>query len=114
MQKEYNCNPEDLICCVGPHIKKCHFEVEQDIRDMFYNKFKKLQDINNIIVYNKENKKYYMDTFEINRQLLINAGLKEENIIDSKICTVCNNNVCHSFRAEKELSGRAISLMLLK
>ena len=114
MQKEYGCMPKDIICCIGPHIRKCHFEVEQDVREMFFEKFKDLENINDIITYDSAKQKYYIDTLEINRQILLEAGLKEENIIDSKICTVCNSDVFHSYRAERDLSGRAISLISMK
>ena len=113
MIEEYNCNPEEIICCIGPHIRKCHFEVDEDVKDLLYNKFKYLENIEEIISYNKENKKYYIDTARINKQTLLNIGLKEENIIDSNICTVCNSDICHSFRAEKELSGRAVTIIEL-
>ena len=111
---EYDCKPEDIICCIGPHIRKCHFEVDKDVRDLFYNKFKDLKCIDEVIEYNKKNNKYYIDTSTINKQTLLNAGLKEENIIDSNICTVCNSDICHSFRAEKDLSGRAVTIIYLK
>lgn len=114
MMSEYECKPKDIICCIGPHIRKCHFEVDEDVKDLFYNKFKDLKDIEEIINYNKENKKYYIDTARINKQTLLNTGLKEENIIESNICTVCNSDICHSFRAEKDLSGRAVTIIYLK
>lgn len=114
MQKEYGCNSEDVICCIGPHIRKCHFEVDKDVRDLFYNEFKDLEQIEEIITYNEEKDKYYIDTLKINKQMLLNIGLKEENIIDSNICTVCNSDICHSYRAEKALSGRAVTIIYLK
>lgn len=114
MMSEYECKPEDIICCIGPHIRKCHFEVDEDVKDLFYNKFKDLKDIEEIISYNKESNKYYIDTARINKQTLLDIGLKEENIIDSNICTVCNSDNCHSFRAEKDLSGRAVTIIYLK
>lgn len=114
MQQEYACNPEDIICCIGPHIRKCHFEVDKDVKDLFYNKFKDLEGIEEIISYNKEKNKYYIDTARINKQTLLNIGLKEENIIDSNICTVCNNKILHSYRVEKEKAGRSTAIISLK
>lgn len=111
MIKEYDCKPEDIICCIGPHIRKCHFEVDKDIKDLFYHQFKDLENIEEMITYDQEKDKYYIDTAEINKQTLINIGLKQENIIDSNICTVCHSDICHSFRAEKDLSGRSIAMM---
>jgi len=113
MMLEYDCKPEDIICCIGPHIRKCHFEVDEDVKDLFYNKFKGLDGIEEIISYNNKNKKYYIDTARINKQILLNIGLKKENIIDSNVCTVCNSDLCHSFRAEKESSGRAVTIIEL-
>ena len=42
---EYNCDSEDIICCIGPHIRQCHFEVDEDVKNLFYNKFKNQIDI---------------------------------------------------------------------
>ena len=111
---EYGSKPENIICCIGPHIRKCHFEVEEDVKGLFYNKFKNLENIEEMISYNKEKHKYYINTADINKQCLLNIGLKEGNIIDSNICTVCDSDICHSFRAEGDLSGRAVSIMYLK
>ena len=114
MVMEYKCNSEDIICCIGPHIRKCHFEVDEDVKKLFYNKFKHLKDIEELISYNGESNKYYIDTAKINKEILLNIGLKGENIIDSNICTVCNSDICHSYRAEKDLSGRAVTIIYLK
>lgn len=114
MQKEYSCNPKDIICCIGPHIRKCHFEVDKDVKELFYNEFKSLKGIEDIIQYNEERNKYYIDTAKINKQILLDIGLKEENIIDSNICTVCNSDICHSYRKEGDLSGRAATIIFLK
>lgn len=113
MISEYHSKPENIICCMGPHIRQCHFEVEQDVKDLFYNRFKNLEKIDEIIEYNEENNRYYIDTAEINKQCLLNIGLKKENIIDSNICTVCNSDICHSFRVEKDLSGRSVTIIEL-
>ena len=115
MIKDYECNPKDIICCIGPTIRQCHFEVDEDVKDLFYNKFKDMIDINQYINKSEEKPgKYYIDTVEINRQVLLNMGLKDENIIDSKICSVCDENKIHSYRAHGDESGRNITIMELK
>lgn len=53
-EKEYSCNAEDIMCFICPSIRKCHFEVDQEVKDLFYNKFKKLYNIEEIIEENKE------------------------------------------------------------
>lgn len=108
MIKDYDCNPKDIICCIGPTIRKCHFEVQDDVKDLFYNAFKDIINIEEFIT-----GKYYIDAVGINKQILLQMGLKEENIIDSKICSVCDEEKVHSYRAHGEESGRNITIMEL-
>lgn len=37
--KNYGSKPENIICCLGPCIGKCHFEVGEDVKDIFENTF---------------------------------------------------------------------------
>lgn len=113
MQKEYGCNPEDIICCICPSIRKCHFEVHKDVQEPYYKEFKNLKDIDKIIVPTSDTT-WSIDTVEINRVILKEAGLKEENIIDCRICSVCNSNLIHSFRVEKEGYGLGTAIIELK
>lgn len=109
MISEYDCKPENIICCISPCIKKCHFEVEEDVMQMFKNEFAYTGRIDEIIEKGKVVdgiQKYNIDTTLINKIILAEAGLKESNIIDSNICTVCDSDLFHSFRADGEASGR--------
>ena len=116
MKSEFNCNLEDIICCMCPSIRKCHFEVDKEIKDMFEKEFKDL-DISNSkdIMEKQENKeKWNIDTILINRIILENEGLDSRNIIDSGLCSVCNSDLIHSFRVEKEGYGLETALIELK
>lgn len=109
MIKEFGCNPKDIICCIGPCIKKCHFEVDEDVMSKFQNEFEYTGRITEIIAKGRkveEKQKYNIDTTLINKLILQEAGLLPENIIDSDICTVCHSDSFHSYRADKEESGR--------
>lgn len=114
MKEEYNCEPKDIICCICPSIRKCHFEVDEDVKDLFYNEFKNLEQISYIIGQNSNKNKWNIDTVLINKIILQEAGLKEENIVDSKICSVCNSSLVHSYRVEKEGYGLATALIEIK
>ena len=113
MIKEFECNPKDIICCICPSIRKCHFEVEKDVKDMFENEFKDLENINNIIEEKIPNAKWNIDTVLINEMILEKQGLKKENIIDSGICSVCNSDLIHSYRVEKNGYGLNTALISL-
>lgn len=114
MIKEFNCNPNDIICCICPSIRKCHFEVDKDVMELFKNEFEDLDNLKDIIEEKEVNKKWNIDTVLINKIILEKAGLKKENIIDSGICSVCNSDIIHSFRAEKEGYGLNTAVIGLK
>ena len=114
MIKEFECNPKDIICCICPSIRQCHFEVEKDVKEMFEEEFKDLENLNEFIKETVLNKKWNIDTVLINQIILQKQGLKKENIIDSKICSVCNSDLIHSYRVEKQGYGLNAALISLK
>lgn len=115
MIQEYDCNPKDIICCIGPSIRKCHFEVKEDVYEMFYEKFLYTGKIDSIIHKKKDiEDKYYIDTVLINKIILEEVGLKEKNIIDSGLCTVCNARFMHSYRKVGEHAGRNTAIIGIK
>lgn len=114
MKQEFECNPQDIICCICPSIRKCHFKVHVDVQELFYNEFKGLEEINELIVKVPDEDRWAIDTVEINKIILKQVGLKEENIIDCGICSVCNSDLIHSFRVEKEGYGLSSAIIELK
>lgn len=114
MIDKYNCNPEDIICCIGPTIRKDHFEVKEDVKEIFYNKFNYTGKIDEIIKADLSNNSYYIDTVLVNRLMLKEVGLLDKNIIDSNICTACNSSIFHSYRVDGKLSGRNTAIMGLR
>lgn len=80
---------------------------------MFEKKFEKTGRIDEIIK-KADNNKYHIDTSLVNRIILKEEGLRDENIIDSMICTKCNSDKLHSYRQGKEYSGRNTAIISLK
>ena len=105
MQKEFDCNPKDILCFICPSIRDCHFEVGREVKECFEKEFQGLDKKEELIKEKKVGQKWYIDTVTINKMILQEQGLKEENIIDSKICSVCNSKQIHSYRVEKEKYG---------
>ena len=129
MVKQFGSNPQDIICCICPSIRKCHFEVDKDVKDMFEKEFCDLQNgkfidieenkekriqVNDFIEEKIENTKWNIDTVLINQVLLQQEGLKPENIIDSGICSVCNSDIIHSYRIEKKNYNTETAIIELK
>ena len=115
MVKEFGCKTEDIICCICPSIRKCHFEVDKDVKELFEEEFKDLNISKNtdIMEKQKDKEKWNIDTVLINKIILEKAGLKTENIIDSGLCSVCNKDLIHSFRVEKQGYGLNTALISL-
>ena len=114
MCESFGSKESDIIVCICPSIRKCHFEVEQDVKDMFVDKFKFLGNMETWLEETVENTKWHIDTVKINEMLLIKAGISPENIYDSKICSVCNSDIIHSYRVEKQGYGLETALIELK
>ena len=117
MVTEYQSKPEDIICCICPSIRQCCFEVDEDVKDLFYNKYKDLKNIDKIIKLGDQKQgkqKYYIDTVKINIELLKNIGLKKENIIDSNICTMCHPKEFHSYRVDGKNFGVNGAIIVIK
>lgn len=103
MIQEYDSNPKDIIVCVAPSIRKCHFEVDEEVKNQCESTFGYTNRVNEFIektsVKNGK-QKYVIDTVQINKILLCDLGIKENNIIDSGICSFCSSEKIHSRRAD--------------
>jgi YfiH family protein len=101
MNEVYGSQYEDMIVCIGPCIGKDHFEVQDDVKEIFENEFKELKAED--FIFDKgldENgvQKYLIDTSYVIKMNMINLGVKENNIYISDICTVCHVYKIHSHR----------------
>lgn len=116
MVTNYGSKAEDIICCICPSIRRCHFEVDEDVMNLcedifsFTGKTKEFIEKGEI----KEGKqKYYIDTVKINEILLKNLGVKEENIIDSNLCSMCHSDKISSCRVEGKTFTRCTAIISL-
>ena len=55
-----------------------------------------------------------LDLLETNRQILVKAGVKAENITLSDLCTRCNSDLLWSHRATNGQRGTMCAVMCLK
>ena len=101
---QMGCNPKNILCFIGPHIRKDHFLVNDDVKEIFEEIFadicKKYNVIEETNLHNEKGKQYRIDTTLINKIMLKEKGILEENIFDCNLCTVCNKDMFHSRRAE--------------
>ena len=113
MEEKFNSNPADIEIYICPSILKCCFEVDEDVEILFRNEFNDINIDKFIETRNKtKNQKFYIDTVGINRAILMKEGVKAENIITSNICTKCNSDKIHSYRADGKNAGRNLSIIM--
>lgn len=100
MQEKYASQPSDLKIVLGPSIRECCYQVGEEFRDYFP-------------AHVKDRGGYlYADVTGANRDQLLQAGVRQENIFDSGACTCCHKDY-FSFRRDGVKAGRMISLMML-
>ncbi len=102
MQKEFNTQAKDLYAGFGPAIRGCCYEVGKEFQK-FFTYGLKLRDT-----------KYYLDLVAINKKQLLDLGVPQLNLYDSRACTSCQNDKLFSFRKEGDSCGRMMSVMMLK
>ena len=111
MTSLYGTHPKDVVVAIGPAISKCCYEVDKDCAENFYN----LKDLDNSkFIFPKNDGKYMIDLLETNRQIVMRAGVKEENIVLSDLCTKCNSDLLWSHRATNGHRGTMCAFMCIE
>ena len=109
MTVEYGSKPEDLIIVLCPSIGPDHFEVKEDVRAQFEAEFGASH------IKSVDSEHYLIDAPACVVDSLTEIGVPRENIHLSGICTVCQNDVIHSYRAniESEKQRRNASIICI-
>ena len=95
----------ELTAVIGPHIKKCCYEVSEELID----KFKSIDYLKDRNINNGRN----LDLTAIIKIQLENLNVN--TIKDLSMCTHCSESIkFHSYRKEKENSGRIFSAIVIR
>lgn len=96
MREAYGTRSEDVIACIGPSICASCFEVGEEVAEEFRKEF--IGEEQSILCKKKESGKYLVDLWEANRRVLLDAGVKTDNIAVTNVCTRCNPDLLFSHR----------------
>ena len=110
MKEAYGTNPKDLVCAIGPSICVDCYEVSLDVAEAFMEAFK---DNTKEILYAKENGKYQLNLWRANELILLEAGVRKENIATTNLCTACNEKYLFSHRASHGKRGNLGGFLML-
>ncbi len=131
MRQEYGTQPEHVTVAIAPSICQNCYEVSEDVALAFQKAFTKddtkaeeylarytsdftQQDIDDCLLYQKENGKYQLNLWYANFRVFRDAGVPDENIEITDICTCCNPNVLFSHRASRGKRGNLGAFLMLK
>ena len=112
MAREYGTKPEDVLCCIGPSICQDCFEVGEEVIEEFKGQFK--EEYWPELYYKKENGKYQLDLWKANQIILREAGVREEHIETTDICTRCNPQYLFSHRIMGSERGNLAAFLCLR
>lgn len=91
MKSDYGSRAEDILTAIGPSIQEDHFEVGDEVAEIFIREF------------GEDTVKKYGSKHHVNMQAAIKKqfleeGIPESNIDDCGICTYCNADMLFSHR----------------
>lgn len=111
MEASFGTKAEDLIACIGPSICKACYEVGSEVAEEFRKGFD--EKYWKEILTEKENGKYLLDLWKTNEIVLLEAGLRKENIQVTDICTHCNSDYLFSHRTTGNERGNLAAFLSL-
>ena len=108
MCRDYGCRREDILAGIGPSIGPCCFEVDAPVYDAFAP-----MDLFDDGCFRARGEKFDLNLWEINRRILKAAGLSDEQITVTDLCTRCHNDVFWSHRATGGIRGSLAGMIAL-
>lgn len=111
MKQEFGTVAKDVHAFIGPSICRSCYEVSEDVASEFKNVYSKDTDR---IVTSKGNGKYLLNLQMANYYNMINAGITDNNIGISDLCTCCNPKFLYSHRASKGRRGVLCGFIMIK
>lgn len=104
MRESFSTNPADVFAALGPCIRSCCYEVGEEVAAKFSVLFPEWGE--------EDIAKRKIDLPEANRRVLAAAGVPQEQIFDSGLCTACQSADFFSYRREPTNEGRMVSSIL--
>jgi hypothetical protein len=100
MHEEFGSKSRDVSAFIGPSAGECCYEVGEEVAQKFGAEFVSRRD-----------GKLYLNIKKANEEQLRNAGVPGPNIEIHKDCTICSTQLYHSYRRNREKSGRMMAVI---
>jgi YfiH family protein len=100
---EFQCSPGTMLAYIGPCASVCCYSVGEDVAERFSGELTR-----------QEGGKIFVDLKAANLEQLVAVGVPRDRIEVSPQCTICGGNMLHSYRRDRERSGRMMGVIGLK
>ncbi|MDR0268919.1 peptidoglycan editing factor PgeF [Paenibacillus sp.] len=118
MQEAFGSRCEDILAAIGPSIGSCCYEVDGKVmsfvhdleKDFLGNEERSISDWYTA----KRDGKYMLNLKDMNRHIMIKAGILPTHIECTSYCTSCRNDLFFSYRKDGGTTGRMASWIGLK
>lgn len=129
MRKHFGSDPAELFAAVGPGVHHCCYAVGDEVREKFQSQFSYAPELFHAVFssdpvrerypllfmnqrapgHGEPPRQTHLDLAEANRRQLLNAGVPEEHITVSELCTACRTDLLFSHRKERGKTGRMMA-----
>ena len=119
MTVKFGCDPADMYAAIGPGVCVDCYEMGDEVYDVFAEKWSR-EDADRILrrypAKDAEGNeipggKYHLDLREANRMTLLRAGIPEDHIEVSNVCTMCNADTFYTYRGHA-LENEQVAMMV--
>jgi YfiH family protein len=100
MISEFSSVPENILAFVGPCAGPCCYEVGEDVAGLFDKDFR-----------SSRNGRMYLDIKKAVAAQLRSAGITDSHFEVLGDCTICGSEFYHSFRRDRDKSGRMAAVI---
>ncbi|MBN2796567.1 MAG: peptidoglycan editing factor PgeF [Clostridia bacterium] len=101
---------ENIEVSIGPAVCQKCYQVDQKVIDAMDFNFA----IDHIITYSEEEDRYYIDLKNINKEILVHAGVLKDKIEVTHHCTACEEELFFSHRRQGNHRGTQIGVMMIR
>jgi len=103
---ERGCRREAISVALSPAIGPCCYRVGEEVVECVPEKWRRF-------VLRKRSQGYFFDLSGLLRLLLLEAGIKEENLVMANYCTSCHSDKFFSYRRAGGRTGRMAGIIAL-
>ncbi len=110
MQAHFSCRPAQCLAVVGPAIRRCCYEVGQEVVEAFHAEF----DYARTLFQSQSTGRKTLDLALACQYQLLRSGFAADHIFADPPCTSCHTDLFFSHRAERGKTGRMMGVIGLR